>query len=245
MAADDSTPQGTQSDPQTSTAADAGTQSTDPGAPASDPGTQQSSQPDASKSPELKDPVFSVVQDTTAEVAAPAGGEMAIGGDGGGLGEIVNGTAKFAWDVIKDNRPVANQSSDNANAVPKGVDFVNLSGWSPEPRRLQLKFHWESVLGINATDLVLTCEWYYNGQNNGSGQYINAATVYATLDASWGNTFQVTASISNPLNLGTPANALAALPVRITIQQSNVLQNRTYIVSGQIKGNGGGILSEE
>ena len=104
--------------------------------------------------------------------------------EGGGGGVDVVNLGKFAWDVVKDNAPVANQSSDNANAVPKGVDFMDMKGWSSEPRRLKLHYHTENTLGTNATDIDLICEWYYNGYATagaakGPGQFINAATVYA------------------------------------------------------------------
>ena len=46
------------------------------------------------------------------------------------------------------------------------------------------------------------------------------------------------------MNMGT-AQALAVLSVRITMQESNKLQNFTTVYSGQIKGNGGGYLKQE
>jgi hypothetical protein len=39
--------------------------------------------------------------------------------------------------------------------------------------------------------------------------------------------------------------ALAVLPVRITMQESNKAQNFTTVYSGQIKGNGGGYLKQQ
>jgi hypothetical protein len=45
------------------------------------------------------------------------------------------------------------------------------------------------------------------------------------------------------MNMGT-AQALAVLPVRITMQENN-FQNLTTVWSGQIKGSGGGLLKQE
>jgi len=46
------------------------------------------------------------------------------------------------------------------------------------------------------------------------------------------------------MNMET-AQAFAVLSVRITMQESNKLQNFTTVYSGQIKGNGGGYLKQE
>ena len=188
---------------------------------------------------------ITLVEDSTAVEPPPQEEGAAIAGEGGAsLGDIVN-LGKLAWDVIKDNRPVASQASDNANAVPQGASFTDMSGWAEEPRRMKLRFHDESVAGLNPTDINITCEWYFNGQVNGSGQYINAATVYADIDAAMGNTYQVQASIRAPLNGGDDGKVIAVLPFRVTIQESNVGQNRTYNWSGQMKGNGAGYLRPE
>jgi hypothetical protein len=167
-----------------------------------------------------------VVADNTGEIAsADDTGEQQIGGEEG-VGaklDVVN-LGKFVWDVVKDNSPVADQKSDNANAVPKGASFTDLSGWESDPHSMKLHYYTENIFGRNATDINITCEWYYNGKYNGSGQFINAATVYASVDAAFGSTINIKASIDNPMNMGT-TQALAALPVRITMQESNKLQN--------------------
>lgn len=192
----------------------------------------------------LKDPVIEIVADNTGEVAPPTDAGTTISGEGGGsgVGDIVN-VAKFAWDVIKDNVPVTNQATDNANALPTGANFTDLSGWNSDPRVMKLHYHRENLLGFNTTDIDVTCEWYFNGQYNGLGQYINGATVFASGDVSVGSTINIKASISNPMNMGTPSNPVAALPVRITIEQTTkAMQNFTTVYSGLLKGNGGGVL---
>jgi hypothetical protein len=217
--------------------------------PATDESTQQTTDDqNASQTdePTLKDPVVEVVADNTEEVApADDTGEQQIGGEEGGGAKLdVVNLGKFVWDVVKDNSPVADQKSDNANAVPKGASFTDLSGWESDPHSMKLRYHTENIIGTNATDINITCEWYYNGKYNGSGQFINAATVYASVDAAFGSTINIKASIDNPMNMGT-TQALAVLPVRITMQESNKFQNFTTVYSGQIKGNGGGYLKQE
>jgi hypothetical protein len=58
----------------------------------------------------------------------------------------------------------------------------------------------------------------------------------------WGNTVNITASITNPMNLGTRENPVAALPVKITVQESNVGQNFIIAWAGIVQGNGAGLL---
>ena len=53
---------------------------------------------------------------------------------------------------------------------------------------MKLHYHCENMFGLNTTDLDIVCEWYFNGQYNGVGQYINAASVVASGDVSIGST---------------------------------------------------------
>src|SRR5882672_1580542 len=87
-----------------------------------------------------KEPELSLVEDNTA-AEPPRESEAAIAGDSA-AGDLIN-LGKLTWDVIKDNRPVASQNSDNANAVPQNANFTELSGWVDEPRRMKLRFHSE------------------------------------------------------------------------------------------------------
>ena len=209
------------------------------------------------------DPVFEIVENTSAEVAPlstdvvpgstglgdvvptaagdPGGGAFAA--SAGAVDTIVN-AGKFAWDVMKDSKPVANVASDNANAIPAGANWVDLIGWAPNPSRISFRYHTENPEGTNATDINVTLQWYFNGQYQGAGQYINAATVIAAGDVAFGNTVNITASINNPMNLGTRDKPVAALPVKITIQESNWVQNLTSAYTGQLKGNGDSLLYE-
>jgi hypothetical protein len=194
----------------------------------------------------LEEPVVEMTADNTGEVApADDTGEQQIGGEEGGGAKLdVVNLGKFMWDVVKDNSPVADQKSDNANAVPKGASFTDMSGWASDPHFIKLHYHTTNKLGINATDISITCEWYYNGKYNGSGQFINAATVYASVDMAYASTIKIIASVDNPMNMGT-TQALAVLPVRITVQESTRFQNFTTVYSGQIKGNGRGYLDKK
>jgi N-acetylmuramoyl-L-alanine amidase len=186
---------------------------------------------------------FEIVDDDTAAVAPNAavssGAGYARGLEGSPVDTIVN-VAKTAWDVMKDNRPVANATSDFANAIPQGASIADMAGWAATPRTMRLHYHSGNAIDINTTDIYLTFSWYYNGAYLGAGQYINAATVIATGDVAWGNTINVVASINNPMNLGTRDAPIASLPIRIRLTESNFLQSLTQAWDGIVEGNGAG-----
>ena len=187
---------------------------------------------------------FEIVEDNTGAVpprAPEATGAEYVRGLEGGVDTIVN-VAKTAWDVMKDNRPVASAASDFANAIPQGADIADLAGWEAGPRTMKLHYHSGNVIDINTTDIDLTLSWYFNGAYRGAGQYINAATVIATGDVAWGNTVNVVASINNPMNLGTRDAPIGALPIRIRLTESNFLQSDTYAWDGIVEGNGAGSI---
>jgi len=180
---------------------------------------------------------FEVVEDDTVTVPPPAptaeGQRFVLAQENA----IVN-AAKTLWDVMKDNRPVANVDSDYANAIPKGAEFSELSGWYQKPSTMKLHYHTESTL--LSSDIYLTISWYFNGHYQGGGQYINAATVLATGDVAFAQTINVTASIGNPMNYGTPTAPIAVLPIRVRLEQSNIFQNWNTAWEGILQGNGAG-----
>jgi N-acetylmuramoyl-L-alanine amidase len=182
---------------------------------------------------------FEIVDDNTAPVPARTLGYV----EGlEGVDTVIN-LGKTAWDVMKDNRPVANATSDFANALPQGARLEDVTGWDPAPRTMRLHYHSENKLGFNSTDIYLTFSWYFNGAWNNVGQWIDAATVIATGDVAWGNTINVTASINSPINTGTRTAPIGGLPVRVRLTESNVVQNMTQAWEGLLQGNGAGKVS--
>jgi N-acetylmuramoyl-L-alanine amidase len=198
----------------------------------------------------IRDPAksyFEIVEDNTAPVPPRTPTATATGYDRGLEGSpvdtIVN-VAKAAWDVMKDNQPVANATSDFANAIPSGAGLTDVAGWDPTARTMRLHYHSGNVIDINTTDIYLTISWYFNGAWNGVGQYVNAATVLATGDVAWGNKVNVTASINSPMNAGTRTAPIGALPIRIKLTESNIFQDRNLGWDGLIEGNGAGHIGQ-
>ncbi len=208
-------------------------------------GTVQALSGDDAQSVELigDHTIIEIIEDTTAAVpptAQGAGYPRAAGDTAAAVSAIVN-VGQLAWEVMRDNRPVANATSDWANAIPEGSRLEDVTGWAAEPRRLRIRYHTESTL--LSSDLEITVSWFYNGAWNGAGQYVNAATVVATGNVAFGQTVNITASINSPMNLGTEDAPIGALPVRISIQQSNILQNWNFALEGTIQGDGAGRIA--
>lgn len=158
------------------------------------------------------------------------------------LGDVVN-TAKTAWDVIKDGKPVAAVTSDFANALPKDTDWTNLSGWSTQRKEMALSFEVVNLLGFTTIRMKIVAGWFSNGSLNGQGKFINNATLVSDVYAAWGWNINMTASIKNPFNIGKssdPKDVIAALPVNAVINDSTILQNRFHNIEGLITGDGEG-----
>src|SRR5262249_36831710 len=147
---------------------------------------------------------------------------------------IVN-AAKAAWEVIKDNKPVANAASDFASAVPSGVPFTDLTGWDPNRRSIRWHYEAENLLGVAGATGDVVINWYFNGQYRGHGQFINHATVVVErCDVLLGFQLSAHASIRDPMNEGTTSDPLAALPFEVTLQLAGVLQNTTKSIQGTL-----------
>jgi hypothetical protein len=143
-------------------------------------------------------------------------------GNGGGLGigpikisEIVN-IGKQVWDIIKENRGVAEVSVDFANGLPMGITNVQeLSGFS------NLQFKSYQITGgdwINkeCVKINYTLVHQYNGNYQGQGQYLSTVSVIPSkIEVSWGckANFKVSSvMVSNVGTMEAPvANAIMML----------------------------------
>ena len=118
------------------------------------------------------------------------------------------------------------------------MSWTDLTGWVDDPRWLRWRFQTSNLLGNDIT-VNFKLKWDYNGNHRGRGQFINHATcIIESHDQAWGNTFDSTAVIRNPLNRGTATNPIAALPVDITWRVSNPMQNFGGTWEFEVRGNG-------
>ena len=123
---------------------------------------------------------------------------------------------KAAWQIIEDNAPVVNYTSDFTGAVPQGItDWTKMEGWkdykSPE---YDIKF--VNFLNMRLTEFKWVWSFKYGGSYNGTGNYITTAgaavnNVYAYLTEH----VDVDATAFSPVNYGTVANPIGGVDLQI------------------------------
>jgi len=155
-------------------------------------------------------------------------------GDGGrgifdtlvAIDQIVNIGSK-AWKMVVENRPIVKVGSNYAVALPMGVKSAGeLSGWS-RPKSYVVSFYFENLFGIDVIRVSYRVTYVYGGSYRGRGKYL--AAVYAIperVDVLWGFSFKMQAYVPDAtvVNVGTSANPIAALQLKVSWSASSVLK---------------------
>ena len=155
-------------------------------------------------------------------------GEGEKGGEkgGGGAGDVIN-ALKFAWEVVKDGKPVVNISSDKANAVPSGVDWRKLDFVGPNTQPISfVTYHPDGY--IKATDVEMTLRWDYGAQWENQYFLNNVGITVESADIAWFSTVDITVSVGNP----EMRHSLAYLPITVRARDNNIIKSFTYGVWG-------------
>lgn len=155
-----------------------------------------------------------------------------------GSGLVIVG--KALWNLLISNRPVYNSKTDFAHAIPQGVRFHSMAGWTPLPQveRFQYLHH---TFGVQVAQVRCRASFKHSGSYKGAGRYIANATV-APESSKIENTFQrldVTVRAEQPVATGVAGDPVAALSLHIDIVHKVGL--RTFTKGGVFTalGNGG------
>jgi hypothetical protein len=89
-------------------------------------------------------------------------------------------------------------------------------------------------------DYHVTISWYYNGSYGGSGKYITNASVQASGSTLLGTKVNMSVAFGNPMNRGTDAAMIAAVPFTMVISGGNLLNSKGDLCEGEMRGSGGG-----
>ena len=139
--------------------------------------------------------------DSAISVDSVTGAELAL---------IVN-TAKAAWAILEKNRPVYNQETDFARAVPHGVPFEKLCCFRRIPKTHRFRIE-HKVLGGHLVDLELEVFFKYRGRHKGRGRFIDNATILVRKRfINMGQVVNLHARADNATNVGSAADPVAAL----------------------------------
>ncbi len=140
--------------------------------------------------------------------------------------KVVNIGTKL-WDIVKDNKPVLNLDTKYATAYPQGVTAASqLSQWS-RPKSYQYGFYAENLYGGVMIDSKHKVAFSYGGAYKGQGKYLTAVAVIPTVaSVAWGYRFQIVAAVpdSTVVNVGTDANPVAAMQLKLTWRMSSPLK---------------------
>ncbi len=152
--------------------------------------------------------------------------------------QIVNIASKV-WEIVKDNKPVVAISTKYAAAYPYGVTAANqLASWS-RPKSYEYGFYAENLYGAVMIDCKYKFSFSYNGAYKGIGKFLTGvAVIPSNVTAGWGYKFYMNAEVpdSTIVNVGTDANPVAAMQMKLSWKMSTVLKEVTgtsvYYVDG-------------
>lgn len=156
-----------------------------------------------------------------------------------------------AWGVITDNRPSADLNTSYASAIP-GFNFNwnSLDGWKKVTRKYRFTVdHW---LQGRAVDITYEVSFNYGaiplpgakGLHN--GHYItNFVVKPEAIDLKWGWKVSLNAAMSDPMNIGSSDNPVAALLADLRWQYSKPLTTKPNLGVTTISVDGLGSLKEQ
>lgn len=156
------------------------------------------------------------------------------------IDQIINIASKI-WQIIKLNAPVSTIDVKYATAVPEGITAWNqLTEWK-KPKTYIYGFYAENLYGLTMVDVKYKVIYTYGGKYKGKGYYLTGVTVTpTTVDVGWGYRFSLGASVpdSTITNIGTSANPVAALQLKLTWKISTVMKDTTGTSIYYIQGDG-------
>ncbi|GAA0805755.1 hypothetical protein [Spirilliplanes yamanashiensis] len=156
-------------------------------------------------------------------------------------GDKFTNWGKFAWDILKDNRPAVNTEADYVNAVPANASWADLS--APHGTN---HFTWKWVgpgwiIRDFWFDMMLS--WTYGARWRGGGAYITNAVVTVT-DYSvgvGGYDIRIACRVGNIENGGSETAPYPRIPIDVSIGYSNWLYGGggtcRFLVAGTGAGN--------
>lgn len=155
------------------------------------------------------------------------------------LDQIIN-LGRKVWNIIEAGRPVVNVKMDVANALPRGLSCWNeLSGWQiPQSKVYEVVY--ENGFGAEVVTFAYRVTFTAGGGMNGKGKYVtNATFMPASLNVSWGFTFNATAEIPSVFNMGTTDNPVAGMQMvmkwSVDTPVTHIEESETFFVSGDNK----------
>lgn len=145
----------------------------------------------------------------------------------GGKGAVVSRVGKAVWKLIEENQPVVNLDSQNLSILPTSAGTrAQLAGFrGPVVRKFSATL--KNLYGIEVVRYDYLISFFYNGNANGKGQYIQNLTVIHRHVRVWpGFTLNAEFVTGNVMNAGKSASdPVVAMPGEVRWKVTNVLSN--------------------
>ncbi|OGR45020.1 MAG: hypothetical protein A2X35_06395 [Elusimicrobia bacterium GWA2_61_42] len=181
----------------------------------------------------------------------------------GAAGGIVN-AGMAAWSVINSGAPSGSYSSAYASAIPGfSFNWGNIAEWKG-PKEMVYRYTVTNLMGIDVIDVKYKISFFYGGTEDYSGKgrldnYVAQATGNAvteevkdtqvhgryitnftvqpvSVNIKWGWKFDLAVKMSDPMNIGTKMNPVAALQASLNWIRSTPFATNggtlTYNVDG-------------
>lgn len=183
-------------------------------------------------------------KDKTAKPKKPIERESDIGElaeDLSALDEVLTAIEKIGtrvWKIIEANRPVVHVESKVAHALPRNVScWMDLENWKV-PKVYRYNVTYKNYFGMEVVNFTFRVIYTYGANYEGRGQYLANVSVHpAELDVLWGYTFNSKVEVQRIINLGTKAEPVAGMEMKLAWQISTPMkdsqQTKIFFVTGK------------
>lgn len=154
------------------------------------------------------------------------------------IDKIVNLMQKI-FNIIKENQPVVDITTNYANAVPFGTShWTQLQGWN-KPSTKKYAFSMKNKFGSEVVKVVYQVHYTDNGNFQGKGKFLTGVTIEPiSVTTAWGYNVTLVSEVpdSTIANVGTHDDPIASMQVQLKWTVHTILKDVTakniYYVQG-------------
>ncbi len=156
------------------------------------------------------------------------------------LDEVLTAIEKIGtriWKLVEANRPVVHVETKVANALPRNVScWMDLENWKV-PKVYKYNVLYKNVFGAEVVNFTFRVIYTYGASYEGKGKYLSNVSVHpAELDVLWGYTFNSKVEVQRIVNLGTKADPVAGMEMKLNWQISTPIkdsqQSKIFFITG-------------
>jgi hypothetical protein len=184
----------------------------------------------------------------------PAHGTPSAGTPGGpgvigAIGSVIAGTADIdkwvilgekIWQLIVDNRPVANVSTQRVQIVPQASlnNWETMTAWRG-PALHSFKIEATNLLGMVVMSHTYTVAFNYGGQYLGHGAFLaNATVIPSNVTVAWGFKLTSALEVGQAVNTGSLVEPVPGLDLQVKWSMDSVLKHMEGRENFFVKGTG-------